>query len=383
MVIVRSLIYIMFPIILLELFMGGGGRNIVFGSLSLRMYLFFFIMPFAFLAFLGRKKVDKFIIELPLLFTVLVLLAVGIGFFNQANPYLIFLDIKPLMYFYIIFFFYVVITKIRHIELVLKLLKFSAVAMALAYLAVFAAINLRLVDFLSLYRHMSQPEEFFFRGQIAFFYKGFLYLGIGFIVFFNEKKAWSKILALLIFISLLLTFTRGFIVALLLTYSAYYILTKVESSKTILVVGFSGILLASVLVYFSLQKIGPKELSSYFRVAQTEQVIREIDTYSIIWGHGFGKGVPVRPVHMEISYLEIFHKQGVIGLFFYAFLFILMLNLYNRAVRKDNGYLAKPFFLSSIFVFAQSVTNPYVNNPIGMSMVLLSLISLNVLAKDD
>ncbi|MCZ6899232.1 MAG: hypothetical protein O7F74_03245 [Bacteroidetes bacterium] len=171
--------------------------------------------------------------------------------------------------------------------------------------------------------------------------------------------------------------------ALLLTYSAYYILTKVESSKTILVVGFSGILLASVLVYFSLQKIGPKELSSYFRVAQTEQVIREIDTYSIIWGHGFGKGVPVRPVHMEISYLEIFHKQGVIGLFFYAFLFILMLNLYNRAVRKDNGYLAKPFFLSSIFVFAQSVTNPYVNNPIGMSMVLLSLISLNVLAKDD
>ena len=42
MVFVRSLIYIMFPIILLELFMGGGGRNIVFGPLSLRMYLFFF-----------------------------------------------------------------------------------------------------------------------------------------------------------------------------------------------------------------------------------------------------------------------------------------------------------------------------------------------------
>ena len=103
-------------------------------------------MPFAFLAFLGRKKVDKFIIELPLLFTVLVLLAVGIGFFNQANPYLIFLDIKPLMYFYIIFFFYVVITKIRHIELVLKLLKFSAVAMALAYLAVFAATMNPLVN---------------------------------------------------------------------------------------------------------------------------------------------------------------------------------------------------------------------------------------------
>ncbi len=105
MVIVRSLIYIMFPIILLELFMGGGGRNIVFGPLSLRMYLFFFIMPFAFLAFLGRKMVENFIIELPLLFTVLVLFEVVIGFFNQENPYLIFLDIKPLMYFYIIFFF--------------------------------------------------------------------------------------------------------------------------------------------------------------------------------------------------------------------------------------------------------------------------------------
>ncbi len=383
MAIVNTLIYLFLPVMLLELFMGGGGRNLEFGEFTLRMYLFFFLLPLGAVALVARRIVDKYLIELLLLFTFVMLLAVFIGFYNDARTKYVYLDVKPLSYFFVVVFFYTAIRRIKHVKLVLQLLKFSAVVMALFYLICFVMINLQLLDFNSFYERMSISGEFFFRGEIAFFYKGFLYLGIGFIVFFSESKKRSKFIALLIFATLVLTFTRGFIVALVITYSAYYLLTRLHSYKTILVITFSIILIGGILIYFSFYEIGDKDLSNYFRIAQTKQVMERITPFTLIWGHGFGIGVPAKPIHMEITYLEIFHKQGIIGLFFYAYLFVLISNAFNRAVRNGNGYWAKPLFLAAMFVFAQSITNPFINNPIGMSMVLLSLVSLNVLAKDD
>jgi len=50
---------------------------------------------------------------------------------------------------------------------------------------------------------------------------------------------------------------------------------------------------------------------------------------------------------------------------------------------KYKNHIVKSFFIGSIFVFMQSLTNPFINNPIGLSMVLISLISLKYIQKNE
>jgi O-antigen ligase len=81
-------------------------------------------------------------------------------------------------------------------------------------------------------------------------------------------------------------------------------------------------------------------------------------------------------VHMEISFLEIFHKQGLLGVFFWITIFVCICYSFYKADLNGNRKLALPFLLSTIFIYLQTMTNPYLNNPIGMSVVIISLIVL-------
>ena len=57
--------------------------------------------------------------------------------------------------------------------------------------------------------------------------------------------------------------------------------------------------------------LGDRSQSDAGRIAQIKEVISMTSVLSSFIGNGFGIGIPSRPVHMEISYLEIFHKQGI------------------------------------------------------------------------
>jgi O-antigen ligase len=82
---------------------------------------------------------------------------------------------------------------------------------------------------------------------------------------------------------------------------------------------------------------------------------------------------------MEIVYLEVFHKQGIVGLSFWGLVILLNWLLYRRAVKNNNFQRAAPFLLSVVLVYLQSLTNPYLNNPIGLTMISVSLVCLNLL----
>ena len=128
--------------------------------------------------------------------------------------------------------------------------------------------------------------------------------------------------------------------------------------------------------------LGDREFSDNARYLQIREVVNAITPSSLIWGHGFGKGVASRPVHMEIAYLEIFHKQGLLGIAVWTFLFSNLVSLFKKA-RVHSTQIATAFFLSALFVFFQSLTNQYVNNPIGMGMVLIALTTLDFLTRSD
>ncbi len=125
---------------------------------------------------------------------------------------------------------------------------------------------------------------------------------------------------------------------------------------------------------------GVRNYSDEGRVEQVKQVKNGLSPATLIIGHGFGQGIPARPVHMEIAYLEVLHKQGLVGLAFWGTIAALLFIAYQKS---DQSALAKAFFFSAIYVFVESCTNQYFNNPIGMSVLLLSLVNLNKLSKSE
>lgn len=344
---------------------------IEFGTVSLKMILFVIAMTISFFSLRNINGKDVF--RLQSIF--LLVLAIGFvnGAFSEADPNLIFEDIKPLLFLFMVNFFAININSINDIKKVSSVIKFSSLIMAIAYLLIVVGLNFGFIDFSKFYEEQSETSEIFFRGENFFFYKGFLYLGIGFLFYLLERGFRNQVCAFIVFVSLCLTLTRGFIIAAFLLYLYYIFFVTKSFFLRYLAVGLS----IAGLFYFVpilIESLGDKSASDLIRIITVDQVLDKINFYSLFFGHGFGVGVVIRPVHMEISFLEIFHKQGLVGLFFwFGFLFFLF-NKFRKIKSVKLKQLGLPFLLSVFFVYIQSFTNPFVNNPIGISILIISFI---------
>ncbi|EJL66732.1 O-antigen ligase family protein [Flavobacterium sp. CF136] len=368
-----SFIKIIFVLSFFELIVGGGGRFLEFGFLTVRMVLFLVIIVISLILYVFRKKIKRNIILLTIIFSIITLTGVVIGLLNNALINGIFEDIKPLSFFYIILFFSLIIKDEKDIVLVSNIIKIGSVILAIVYVGFIIFLYFGLIDFVSFYNKQSEIGEILFRGDFLFFYKGFLYLCIGFFFFLTSDYKYKLLLLVFLFTSIVLTLTRGFILFtfLITCYYIYFI------NKKILIKIISGILLlviSTLIGTFYLQTVGDRADSDKVRYIQIEQVYDRINPISIFIGHGFGNGVPDRPIHMENSFLEIFHKQGLLGLFFWiAMLFyvcLLYVNIKNVIFKK----LALPFLLGVFFVYFQSLTNPFINNPMGLCLLLITIV---------
>jgi hypothetical protein len=400
----KSTINALYILVLGEICLGGGGRLIAVGPVSLRMVLFTLTIGFTTVMILRGKTLPK---EYQLLLTIFFFtIVVGLirGISQDAQRIFWWQDVKPLLYFFMLPFFYFVNESKQCIQNTGSVIKFSAVFLSIAFFVVLLLIHTGLLPFLKFYNPAIQSEEFFFRGELTFFYKGFLYLCIGFIFFHLAGKR-NTLAMVVVLVAIIFTFTRGFLFALALTYMVHYFLksSKVKSAA------FAGIALLiiffgqPVIGYISQQidslrntiqaemsgtpsgrhvpdatLLGDREFSDTGRLQQIKEVIDQITPTSFFIGHGFGIGIPSRPVHMEISYLEIVHKQGLLGLLFWLYILCLLFRKYTAAERTG---LRDAFFCGAIFVFFQSLTNQYMNNPIGLTMILISLVCLDHLKR--
>ena len=86
---------------------------------------------------------------------------------------------------------------------------------------------------------------------------------------------------------------------------------------------------------------------------------------------------------MEISFLEIFHKQGLIGLTMWFSLFTLIFRLYLKSLKKKIQDKTNPFFVSALFTFILSFTNPFINNPLGITIVVITIVYFTFLMYDN
>lgn len=380
---------IIFTVMLVEVCLGGGGRFTAWGPVSLRMVLFSCALCMVFVSMLAKETYPKTYIQLILLFSLTISIGSIVGYINGAEPKLLWEDVKPLLYFLALPFFSLAIRGQSDIARTGRIIKICAIILALGFIVIIPLLYFNIVPFSLLYTLNMNTQELFFRGNLTFFYKGFLYLCIG-ILFFRFSDAKPRYLLMtMLFLAVLLSLTRGFVVALALTFAVYFFYNRhsLHSLKAYsvlflaLLVGFYGrhmISMGSEWINTSADAnpnlLGNRLFSDEQRVVQVGEVIGQTTFSSALLGHGFGHGVPSRPVHMEISYLEIFHKQGLLGLTFWGILAWAIWKAYRSATPSG---IADAFFLSAVFVFLQSATNQYVNNPIGLSMVLLSLVCLD------
>jgi len=379
----RSLLKIIFIITLLELFVAGGGRIFEIGGATLRIALFFLNILIVAVLYVYRASVPKYIVVLSVMGLAVLLFYAGLGILNGAPFALITEDVKPLSYFFSILFFSYYIDREERVELVVSLIKKSSLFLALAYIGLQGMFFLGRIDFMWFYSYalnQISPSDFIFRGaQGLFFYKGFVYMVVGLIFWIHsEKSRWKNSSILIITVAMILTGTRGFILMFGFVYALFYGIPMLMRLN-IKILLLAAVLAIGSIYFFGNFEIGDKELSDSIRIQQLVQVVERINPISFFIGHGFGVGVPVREVHMEIGYLEVLHKQGILGLSLWALFFIFLYNAYSRA--KNFISIRKSFLLGICFVLLLSFTNPIFNNPIGISLFMIALASLKVLNK--
>lgn len=373
---------------LFELFLLGSGQDLpLAGGLTLRWLNFFIGVGASVYMFVRSDDFPKSILAFILVYTIQLLIGWMMAFIFDSEPAYLMVDFKPLLYFYIVLFFYYIMSSELMIKRVVDILLLCVKIMTVLYL-----IYMTLTDILGLfsmtgenYHSVDDSGSFMFRGiGSSLFYKGFVYLPIGALGFFWRKQyVWMCLTILAIYF----TYTRGLYVLLAFGLLAFYLKThEVNIFKIV------GLMLVVLLLYevaevfevftFDDTYMENREESDSVRLITIDQVFERITWWSLLIGHGFGQGVPERAAHMEISYLDIFHHQGLFGLSFWVALFIAILKYGNSAAEKYKEEAAF-FMTAAMMIYLQSCFNPYINNSIGMSITLLAFVICYRLSQDE
>lgn len=352
---------LVFQLLIIEIIIGGGGRLFDLGGITLRMILFSLALLIS-INDIYRGRTFKFDIVIVLMCLAFLSLFSLTGLLNGADTTFIIEDLKPLTYLLILPFISSRIKYFKDLKFVVNAIKWGGLFMSLAFISFSLLTFFNLIDLNFFYVFLNSTNEVFFKGELSFFYKGFIFLPIAFNIFLKEKKLFFSLIVL---IAILLSLTRGLYI---LTLFGLVFFNYRRKRLYLYIIPLTGIL--TVLFLEELSGIFSNASSDYYRVVQIKEVFDLISVKSLLFGNGFGIGTVNRPIHMEIAYLEILHKQGVLGLLLFCILFLfVLLNAFHSKIHDVQilGY-------TGILIFIQSFFNSYILNPIGIVFLLLNLL---------
>jgi hypothetical protein len=382
----KSILFFFFLYFFFEVCIGGSGGLLKYDLITLRKINFTIAMGIMIFLVALRKRLDYEATRITFIFLMLLFIDTLLGLYNYGAGFgQIYENLFAESFFLLLPFYPLFVTNKHHVEIISKVIVSAAILLAVSQVLVVILILTGVLNFLSVYNFLSQADnEFFGRGNFSFLYKGFIYACIGFYFLHIIKNSVVKrLLQIVILIGLVLTFVRGFVLALFATGMIFNFFFKSKVLSFLII--FAGIIIV-ILFSSSFEKLSfNRDESDRIRKVEVQQVAEAITPVSFFIGHGLGKGVAIRQNHMEINYLEIFHKQGVIGLVFWFYIFVyIIINYINvRKLNPANENLARPFLLATIFIYIESITNPFLTNSIGMNIIMISIVCLNVLKKKE
>jgi hypothetical protein len=376
----------LFTISLLELFIGGSGRLIEIGPGTLRMALFVPCALIGLAALIATRRItngQKLALIMVLAYLSVHVSGLVVGLIRGRDVGDMFTELQQSLYWLAAPFFALVLQSPRMVRRSAALVKTSGVLLALAYLGVLIGSALGYIDFAALFGRLVDTGEFAGRGENLFLYKGFLYLGIGIVFLVAGRGRCWRTLTLLVVAALTLTLTRGFLLA---TSFAVLLMLLVEGRKGTLVLGLLLVCVAAFAVWEYVPTLfGSATTESRFeasnnqRIVDTVYVADNLSWRTFIVGEGFGSPINGRPM-IENTFLFIFWKLGLAGVVFWLSPIALCTYYFLRVPRGESHRLAGAYYFGVVLVYVQTLTNPYLNNPIGLSFVMLALFSLRTLS---
>ncbi|MFS0821590.1 O-antigen ligase family protein [Bacillus sp. 1P02SD] len=429
---------ILLTIFFIELFVGGGGRLIDFGILSIRQVLFILVIGVFFVRIIREnaylnKDINTLVRFNPVSIGIYLLLAsfvasAGIGYINGHSLSLIITDFFRVVFFVVYFplAYYIADTRFSK-QRIVTILKYSALAVAIFTIVVsLLGKTIFSSNFAPFYNFMNwiMNDDLFFRPSNSVFYKSHLFVVIALIISLNAvlTKNYSKLdiaNIILCSISAIWSETRGFLLAFMISILMIIILdTKVivdpikgfvskcqklfeEKQFLAKFVILIFVLVATPFLYnhmtlerFQQDVATPAEQDENNVANEAENEVNDISVNkriefildsktiftdnptNLVLGTGYGKEIAGRVTGIEMSFLDILVEQGIIGLLIWFFLFFLV--YYNYYYIFKRGYQLTPTDISLMASFMGLLLltniNPFINNPIGISFFVVLLI---------
>ena len=124
---------------------------------------------------------------------------------------------------------------------------------------------------------------------------------------------------------------------------------------------------------------GNFEASTSQRLEDMTYMLDHITAKTFLTGEGFGSMINDR-YQIENTFLWALWKLGTIGVLFWMLPLGLCAYYYLRIPNRNCNSMANAFFVGTVLAYVQTMTNPFLNNPIGLSFVMLAIFSLRILS---
>ena len=367
-------------LVFVELFIGGSGQIFKVGDFTLRHILFALLMAVYLFDVIVCKvsftcNASSVLVSLMLFWSIFSAL-IGVG--SGHLEFLIFNDISPMLYFMMYFPLQAYIVKYGvEFSTISKLLTFCvftvSVVLILIHVSYYVFFDSNIAELRYFYNDFFGDDIFWFRNGGFVFYPSLIFaLLLSVLLFYKivtlrRLGIFECVAYCVALIAILISMTKGLIAACLLGHCIVFLVSKKTFKINLAVLSLCVFVVALAISSFDFSRFKNVEQDSGTRVRMItfNESLDAIDNSFILIGQGFGKTLPSKEGHQENSYMDILVEQGLIGLALYAFVF-----LHIHLARKNNMGL----YLAFVVVGLMSLTNPYINNPLGISIIILCLI---------
>lgn len=426
----RFLIYI----IIIEAILGGAGRYFALGSLSIRMILYAITFSVFIICLIkDRKKVTVSLRTMDINLVLVILLGVWIvfsalnGYFISKNSLSeIVRDLTGYASFGLVFVFSYAFDNKKNVNFIVKIISISVVIQSLAILLIHYGLGIGVLEFNS----FNKVLQSIYIGNIGIiapdtiriFFKSSIYLQVGFILLlemitretYKKKKIVMYIALVIVSYAIILSFTRGFWIAAFVTTFIYIILKKPKRIfKTIgivlcgvvLMLGLSVVAYSNINIVYSIasraglinvkQDVATKkivtiksdevvDMSLDYRKKLKSAMFSRIEKRPIL-GNGFGvilNEIEQEQSHSEYMFYDIWVEMGAIGLGLYIAMFVALfikwLKIRRSQFNINELHFLDEYIIALIGVIITSTLNPFLNNPIGITYLIIVICSINI-----
>jgi hypothetical protein len=375
----------LFAITLFELLLGGGGHVTAAGPLTLRMALFAGCIAATLISLLfPRRRADGVLLAMALVLAYLIIHVGGllVGAINGSDAVEMFTAFQQSLFWLAAPFFALMIQTEKDVDSCARIVQIAGATLACVYLTILLALLTGVVHLSVLRPLIEKSGDVVFRSGEFFIYKGFLYLGVAIVFFVGIRGKYWAPLALVTALALVATLTRGFVLSTSL--SLLLMLVVQRRWRTVI----PALLLAAAAAFFVWEYLPSLDTNQSERqVTSTDQRVQDM-TYladhatikTLIIGEGYGAQINGRRM-IENTFLWVLWSFGIVGLLFWTLPLALCVYYFSKVPDAYLHPTASAYLFGTVLVYLQTATNPYLNNPIGLSYVLLALFSLRVLSR--